>query len=244
MQNTIDSFGFRPGRRIGRHYEVVSLLGVGWESEVYGIRELATNIERTAKVFFPHRNQRNRVASKVAAKMHKLRDCPALIQYVTQETITVRGHAVTVLISEFVEGEILTDFLRRQRGRRLQVFEGLHLMHALAVALDPIHALGEYHGDLHAENVILRRRGIGFEVRLIDVHLVAQRKTWSIQDDVWDIIKIFYDAIGGSRTYSGLPPEIKSICRGLKRSLIAERFKNAGQLRRHLESFRWETPPV
>jgi serine/threonine protein kinase len=219
---------------------VVGLLGTGWEGEVYLIRELATDIERTAKVFFPQRNQGNRVARQVAAKMYKLRDCPALLQYVTQETLIVQQLAVTVLISEFVEGDILSDFITSQRGRRLPLFEALHLMHALALALEPIHDLGEYHGDLHPGNVILMRRGIGFDVKLIDVHLVKQRKTWSIQDDVWDVVKIFYDAVGGSRVYGGLPQEVKDICKGLKRSLIAERFKNAGQLRRHLESFRWD----
>jgi len=236
----IDRFDFKPGRRLAGRYEVVELLGAGWESEVYLIRECATGIERAAKVFFPARNRSNRQAKRVATRMHALRDCPAVIQYVTQETVSVRGQAVTVLVSEFVEGELLSDFIASRRGKRLPLFEALHLLHTLADALEPIHSRGAYHGDLHAENVLLRRLGIRFEIRLIDMQLLAQRKRWSIEDDVWDVIKIFYDALGGRRHYRQHPAEVKQICRGMKRSLIAERFRNAGALKSYLERFEWQ----
>ena len=48
----ITSFDLAPGRILVRKYEVLSLLGAGWEGEVYHIRELATGIERTAKLYF------------------------------------------------------------------------------------------------------------------------------------------------------------------------------------------------
>ncbi len=239
----IDSFDFSSGRKITARYEVVSQLGAGWESEVYLIRESATGIERTAKVFFPHRNAGNRVARRTAEKLHKLRDCPALIQYVAQETITIRRQAVTVLISEYVEGDLLSDFIARQPGRRLHRFEALHLLRALALALEPIHERREYHGDLHAGNVIVRRAGLEFDVRLIDVYHLNQRKTLSVKDDVCDAIRIFYDALGGQRFYARQSPEIKAICRGLKRSLISERFRNARQLRRYLDTMSWHPEP-
>ncbi|MDH3644488.1 MAG: protein kinase, partial [Gammaproteobacteria bacterium] len=215
---------------------MVGLLGVGWESEVYLIREVATGIERAAKLFFPHRNLGNKVARKTAEKLHKLRDCGALIQYVNQETITFRKQPVTVLISEYVEGELLSDFIARQPGKRLHHFEALHLLHALAAALEPVHEHREYHGDLHAGNVIIRRLGLGFDIKLIDLYHHQQRRVWSIQEDVFDAIKLFYDAIGGRRFYARQSPEVKGICRGLKHTLIAERFRNAGRLRRHLET--------
>ncbi len=37
-----DSFNLSPGRILAKKYEVVSLLGSGWEGEVYLIREIAT----------------------------------------------------------------------------------------------------------------------------------------------------------------------------------------------------------
>ena len=37
---------------------------------------------------------------------------------------------------------------------------------------------------------------------------------------MFDLIRIFYDAIGGAKHYRKQPPEVKAICCGLKRSLI------------------------
>ncbi len=45
----VDSFDLTPGRKIAGKYEVLSLLGAGWEGEVYKIREIHTGIERAAK---------------------------------------------------------------------------------------------------------------------------------------------------------------------------------------------------
>jgi hypothetical protein len=35
-------------------------------------------------------------------------------------------------------------------------------------------------------------------------------------------------------------PEVKAICRGLKRTLILKYFRSAGQLREHLETMEWQ----
>ena len=80
----IETFDLYPGRILARKYEVISLLGTGWEGEVYKVRESATGIERAAKFFFPQRNPRDRTVNFYAKKLHKLRHCPILIQYHTQ----------------------------------------------------------------------------------------------------------------------------------------------------------------
>src|SRR5690606_2664553 len=114
----IDSFDLQPGRIIGRKYEVVEFLGMGWEGEVDKIVERSTGIERAAKLFFPQRNRRDRAAKLYARKLHKLRHCPIVIQYHTREELIWRRVPITVLISEYVEGEKLSDFVRRQPGQR------------------------------------------------------------------------------------------------------------------------------
>jgi len=50
---------------------------------------------------------------------------------------------------------------------------------------------------------------------------------------------LFYDALGGAKHYARQPQEVKTICSGLKRSLILKKFKSAGQLRRYLETMKW-----
>ena len=91
-----------------------------------------TGIERAAKFFFPHRNIANKAAKFHAKKLHKLKSCPILIQYLTGGFISYQGQDITYLISDYVEGEVLEDFLNRQPGKKISPFQGLHLLHALA----------------------------------------------------------------------------------------------------------------
>ncbi len=235
----IDRFGWKPGEVLAGKYRVVSKLGDGWEGEVYKIAELATGIERAAKVFFPHRNKRNHNSKLFANKLHKLRDCPIVIHYHGQETVLVQGVKIPLLVSEFVEGELLTAFLRRQPGGRLTPYQGVHLLHALACGIEDIHKLGEYHGDLHTDNVIVQRFGLEFSLKLLDFYQWHDSKSANMKTDVVDIIRIFYDALGGAEAYSGHPRVVKEICCGLKRSLILRRFKRAAMLRQFLETMEW-----
>jgi len=235
----IESFAFEPGHILAEKYRVESLLGRGWEGEVYKIVEVGTGIERAAKLFFPHRNRRNSAARRYALKLHKLRHCNILIQYYTQDIVLFAGQRVTVLVSEFVEGELLENLLKRQPGGALPPFEALHLLHSLAAGIADIHMAREYHGDLHTENVIVRRYGLGFQIKLIDLfHWVAPKRE-NIQGDVCDLIRLFYDVLGGARRYRHHRDEIKDICCGLKRTLVLAKFKTAGQLRDYLEAIDW-----
>ena len=220
----IDSFDLRPGYPLAGKYEVIAKLGSGWEGEVYRIRECNSRIERAAKLFFPQRNVRGKMSRFYARKLHKLRNCPIVIQYYTEETITYRRVPITVLVSEYVEGELLSDFILRQRGKRLSPFPAVHLLHALVAGIEDIHGLRDYHGDLHAGNVIVRRYGLGFDLRLLDMFHWNAPKRENIQDDICDVIRIFYDALGGAKHYKNQPDEVREICCGLRRSLILKRF--------------------
>ena len=65
-------------------------------------------------------------------------------------------------------------------------------------------------------------------------------KRENIQDDICDLVRIFYDSLGGKRYYSRQPKQIKEICLGLKRTLILKRFPSVTHLRQRLEALRWE----
>jgi len=235
----ISQFSLLPGRILAGKYEVISRLGAGWEGEVFLVREMRTDIERAVKLFYPQRNPRDRIANFYARKLHKLRQCPIVIQYHTSEVIRYRNASITLLVSEFVEGELLSDFLLRQPGKRLTAFQALHLLHALATGIECIHAMKEYHGDLHTGNIIIQRFGLGFELKLLDFYHWGAPRPINIHEDVIDMVKILYEAIGGLKHYSRQPEQIKNICRGLKHSLILKHFKTAGQLREHLERLSW-----
>jgi len=236
----IDYFDFKPGRIVARKYEILSKLGEGWESEVYRVRERKTGIVRAAKFFFPQRNPRETVSKRHAQKLHKLRHCPIIVQYHTEETITVQRQPITFLVSDYVEGQPLKVFLEHQTGGRLTPFEGLHLLHALARGVEKIHAHREYHGDIHSENIMVARYGIGFELKLLDFFHWDFPKQENINDDVIDLIRLFYDSIGGQYFYARQPKFAKNICCGLRRSLIRKKYRTAGQLRRYLEAMKWD----
>ncbi len=236
----ISAFNIAQGRILCRKYEVIEKLGSGYEGEVYLIRELETDIERTAKIFFPQRNIKDKNLLFYARKLHKLRHCPIVIQYSTRETIIFRNQNVSVLISEYVEGELLSKFIQRQPGKRLQPFQAVHLLHALATGMEAIHTMGEYHGDLHSDNIILQRFGLSFGMKLVDMFYAGAPKKANIHDDTIDMIQVFYEALGGVKHYAKQPKVVKDICCGLKRSLILKKFRSAAQLKRHLETLVWD----
>jgi hypothetical protein len=129
--------------------------------------------------------------------------------------------------------------LARQHRKRIGAFQGLHLLHALAKGMEGIHNAREYHGDLHTGNIIIKRFGISFDLKVLDMYHYGPAKAADIQDDVCDLIRLFYDAIGGKAMYPKHPPQVKEICKGLKRSLILRQYRTAGQLRQYLETMEW-----
>ncbi len=237
--NAIQAFSLQPGRTIGGKYVVDMKLGSGWEGEVYKVVESRTGINRAAKLFYPKRNVGDRAVRFYAKKLERLRRCPIVIQYHHSETLSYRGVPITCLISDFVDGELLSDFIARQPGRRLRPFEALHLTYALAQGLEEIHKVREYHGDLSDTNVLVTRSGIFFDVKIVDFYHWGAPAAAHIRDDVVDLIRLLYDAVGGARWYASQPREIKAICRGLRRDLIHRTFPTARHLREYLETFSW-----
>lgn len=236
----IDSFDLEPNDTICGKYKVIEPLGYGYEGEVYKIVEKGTGVIRAAKLFFPQQNAGNKVAVRYAKLLHKLSNCSIVIHYHTHEYLKFDGQRVTCLISEYVDGIKLSDFIKRQPGKRLDVFRGLQLLHALITGLETMHNLRVSHGDIHSGNIIVKRYGLGFELKLLDMYRWAGVYRKSMVDDICDSIRVFYDAIGGRKQYAKHPKEIKQICLGLKESLIIKKFPTATHLRDYLENIEWK----
>lgn len=225
----IDSFDFYPGRILAGKYVV----------EVYRVVEQRTGVRRAAKVFYPQRNTRDRALKYYATKLDRLRKCHIVIQYHHSVPIRYHGLEVTCLISELVEGDLLSKFINRQLGKRLHPFEAFHLLYALTAGLEQIHRVKEYHGDLHDDNILVQRRGIGFEVKLVNFYHWGPASRENRREDIINAIRLFYDAIGGRRRYRAQSPEVRAICCGLRRDLITRKFPTVTHLREYLESFDW-----
>ncbi len=237
----ITEFNLQPGRVLAGKYVIQSKLGGGWEGEVYKVTEQRTGVHRAAKLFFPHRNEKDAAVTFYAKKLEHLRNCDIVIQYIHSETIRHKRKPVTCLISEYVEGELLNEFIKRQPGKRLHQFEALHLIYSLAVGLEQVHLAREYHGDLHDQNVLVRRTGIFFDVKLVDFFHWGKPTKAHLVDDVVDLVRLLYDAVGGQKWYAKQPQDIKDICKGLRKQLIAKQFPTARHLREYLEKFDWSS---
>jgi tRNA A-37 threonylcarbamoyl transferase component Bud32 len=233
-------FDFAPGRKIAGKYEIERPLGSGWEGEVYAIVERTTGIRRAAKFYYPNRDPMGKSAIAYARKLDALRHCPILMQYHHQEIVYVRKRKVTIVISELVEGQKLSEFLHKQRNHALRTFEALHVLYALARGIAPIHARGEYHGDIHDDNIMIRRQGISFEVKLIDFFDLGRPTRSKIHKDVLNLVEVFHTIVGGRERYAKQPAVVKTIIRGLRDTLILDRFQSAGDIQRHLENLEWE----
>ena len=236
----VKRFDFPPGKVVAGKYQIERELGSGWEGEVYSIVERTTGIRRAAKFYYPHRDPTGKAAITYARKLDALRHCPILMQYHHQEVAYFKKKKITVVISELVEGLKLSEFLQQQPGGRLSAFEALHVLHTLTRGIAPIHARGEYHGDIHEHNIMIRRQGIAFEVKLLDFFDLGRPGKDKIRKDVLNLVEVLHTIVGGREHYAKQPKVIKAIVRGLKDTLILQRFQSAGDIQRHLETLDWE----
>lgn len=234
------SFDLSTGTILAENYEVLGKLGDGWEGEVYKVRERGTGVIRAAKLFYPKRNKKDAALKFTAKKLHKLRQCAVLTQYSHKELTEIDDELISVLFSELVEGQMLETFIQEQRGKKLSSYEALHVLIAIAKGMSCVHARKEYHGDIHDKNIVIKRRGGNFQVRLLDVHNHGKASAKLIADDVIDMIRVFYDCIGGQKHYRSQPQWVKDICLGLKRERIRKKYKNAQGLLEYLQNFSWD----
>lgn len=232
-------FNFEEGQVLNKKYKIHSKLGSGWEGEVYSIQELNTGILRAAKFFYPRRNKNNKTIIGYARKLNKLGDTPILIKYISQEEIQFNEEDISFLISEFMDAYSLESYIHSFKGHKVPLFEALHIFHQLVKGVENIHLQGEYHGDLHTENILMRKKGLSFEIKLIDLFLWKGNKREFQRADILDLIDIFYQMLGGQKHYAKLPPEAKKIICGKRSDLILKKFPKISTLRGYLENIKW-----
>lgn len=241
MTATDPAIRLQPGRRLGTRYRVEALIGEGSEGAVYSVIDIATGIRRAAKIFRPGIDRRGRLTTRHAQKLNRLRYCGVVLQYLHSETVQVKGEKLTALVSELCEGIVLEKFIALQPGRRMSTFMALNLLQTLVDGLEEVHLAGEYHADVHTQNIMVQPRGVGFEVKLLDFYEWGRTTKGKQQQDILDAVKVFYEMIGGKRVYRRLPSEVKYIIAGLQTRYILKRFPTMTELGGYLRTFEWES---
>lgn len=232
---------FPPGFVVNAKYEIIEEIGNGYEGRVFLVREVETGIERTIKFFYPRKNKANKTIKAVAKKLHALRSSHLLIQYHTQDHIIFpNGKEVAFLVSEFTDGIMLSELLKNEPGGRFHYFTALHLLYALVKGVEEIHRLGQYHADIHTENIMVERAGLSFQLKLLDpFHWVGATKSDGQKDDIANVVEVFYECLGGAKYYAKQPQIVKDICLGMKKPFILKKFKTITKLRHYLEILEW-----
>jgi len=231
-------FGLNRGDRLTWRYEVIERLGAGTEGEVYKIRERATGLFRAAKLYYKNRYS-GRTAVRYARKLDALKDCDIVVKYLHTEEVRIGDRFIDCLISEYFDGGSLEDLAATYRGKRIPAFEALNLIYELTKGVAEIHARKEFHGDLHAGNIFVERRGVAFHLRTIDFHEWGRSPAEERRADILAIARLLYDLTGGRKHYKKQKAPVREICLGLRSDLILKKFPSIHHLRAHLETFEW-----
>ena len=158
----------RSGRVLG-HYRLEKLLGSGGMGEVYSAKDLALDRIVAIKLL------RASVDPNLRARLSKESAASARIEHPAVATFYEHGQEgdTDYLAMEYVEGETLRDFLRKDTFSPDQT---LALIFALLDALVHAHAKGIVHRDIKPENIMVTPQGtpklldfgIAKEIRLLE----------------------------------------------------------------------------
>lgn len=235
-----DPFDLQPGRKIGPHYQVVQILGEGSEGKVYQVVDPETKIYRAAKLYLSSHDPKSKTVTWHAQKLHRLRRCEIVLRYHHKEMIHGGKRSVLCLISDFCGGIPLEKWIAQQKRKRLHPFVALRVLYELVRGLEEVHAFGEYHGDVHSQNILLQQVGVHFDVKLVDFYSWGRANTEKRQQDILDVIAVFHECLGGAKGYRAVGNEFRHICSGLKHGIILKQFPTMSALRLHLDTFEWD----
>jgi eukaryotic-like serine/threonine-protein kinase len=163
--------GFEVGQRVA-DYEIVSLLGVGGMSRVYGVRNVISHRTEAMKVLLADLNAEPDLAARFAGEIRTLAalDHPNIAQLHTALQV---GNEL-VMMMEFVDGLTLQQLARQAPLPLEQVVD---YMHQVLAALSFAHNRGVVHRDVKPANIMITPNGIA---KLTDFGIAKSK----IQDEL------------------------------------------------------------
>lgn len=146
----------------GRRIRVDGLIKAGGQGEAYFATETNAKQKGVLKVFHDrYNNDHTRTRIRFLIDKSLKNACSVLEPPVDiLDSKTLLGH-----YTPFVEGQPLEELLRNPT---VTFLEQLQVAITLAHSVAAIHSAGIAHGDLHAENIFVNRRGSALRLSIID----------------------------------------------------------------------------
>jgi len=211
-----------PGSRFGR-YEVERHLGRGGMGDVYLVRDIVINRRAALKTIRPDTNLVTKEVIEMRQRFYREAQTAGALTHPNIVTIYDVGEdlGMSYLVMEFLEGETLTEWTKRQR---LGVAQIKHVIYHAGMGLDYAHASGVFHRDVKPDNIMISKAGI---VKVMDFGIArlvesSLTKTGSVigtpaymspeqvngqkidaRSDIFSLGVILYELLTGKKPFTG-----------------------------------------
>jgi serine/threonine protein kinase len=178
----IKSFKLRKGTSVNG-YVVREPLGLGWEGEVYRVREEYSQGQRVLKLFDPSQ-YRSKHMYEYGARLDRLSEVPGVIRFYHGGYWEKLDCHYFVML--YVEGVTLERTIAR---RPMPLFRALRIVRDILKIVAECHAQKSRVGDIHADNIILTA---GDKPTIIDLDLSSGLNRQNVVDDLTAASKLLY----------------------------------------------------
>jgi serine/threonine protein kinase len=236
---------FEPGRQILGQYRIRARLGIGVHGVAYLARDRFIHTDRVLK--FPLNLESAREMAWLAHKMVRLSH-PFIVQHFGVGQMMISGFSLPFLITEYVEGPSLAEFLADHGRQRVGLFEALRYFADIAQAIGFAHSRGYAHGDVHRDNVLLATGKLAktrrYVAKLNDFFPTSRRELRSARRaDVRETGLLLYEMLTRRHKFqvAALGSQPSEICDLIRRCVSSRtrRFTDGRQLVQALKALQW-----
>jgi tetratricopeptide (TPR) repeat protein len=155
VQSASDLHSFFPGQVLAARYEIQQFLAVGGMGEVYSAHDLQLDQRIAIKVLAGELATADQVSllKREVQAARRIQHANVCRVFDLVRTEVARGRSAVFLTMELLEGETLSEKLRREGA--LTERQALPLIRQMVAALAAAHQAGVIHGDFKSANVMI-----------------------------------------------------------------------------------------